>query len=57
MKTVTVDERGEIPLAAFEDFVDIDKVKYYSLELREDKSIIVTLYNKNKKKIKLRKTK
>lgn len=32
----------------------LSTVKYYNLETFEDKQLIVTLYNKNKRKIKLR---
>jgi hypothetical protein len=32
----------------------IDRVKYYKMEVQPDKSIILTLYNKRKRKMKIK---
>lgn len=38
----------------FKDIVDIDKVEYYSLESKEDGSLIVAFFDKDKNFIKPR---
>lgn len=57
MKTVTVDEKGQIDIQVFKDFVDISKVEYYNFKLNDDKTLSLTLYDKDKKLIKPHKPK
>ena len=54
MKTVTVDENGEIPLIEFKDMLDITKVVFYSIETKDDK-IVLNFYDENEQLIELKK--
>lgn len=46
-RTAKVNENGEIPMEAFRDIVDLDVVRYYSVEAVEG-GLKVTFYDENK---------
>ena len=50
---VETDENGDgfIPISAFKDIIDIDKVKTYTLETIEN-GLIITFFDENGEKIK-----
>lgn len=53
--TVKYDEKSKeyyLDLEDFKDIVDISKVVYYKIKFKKDKSLILSFYDKNKKKIK-----
>ncbi len=53
--TVKYDEESKeyyLDLEDFKDIVDISKVVYYKIKFKKDKSVILSFYDKNKKKIK-----
>lgn len=51
-KTVSTDERGFIRLDAFSGWINTGKVKYYSMDINEDRTVTVKFYDKNKKLVK-----
>jgi hypothetical protein len=55
-KTILVRENGKgefyIPFKDFSDVVDMSKVEYYRLTIKDKGSFIVTFYDKKKKLVK-----
>jgi hypothetical protein len=51
-KIIKVDEYGRVPLENFSDLVDIDKVEYYSIKIKKDKSLSLKFYDKKKRVVK-----
>jgi hypothetical protein len=47
MITVIADEEGGIPISAFADFIDVEKVDSYRTEVRPDGSIAVQFFDKD----------
>jgi hypothetical protein len=53
MKTViAVNKDGTVSLNKFKDILNIAKVVYYKVKENKDKTLILSFYDKNKKKIK-----
>jgi hypothetical protein len=53
-KIVTADKNGMILLKDFTEFLDMSKVKFYSLKINKDKAISIKFYDNEKKVIKTR---
>lgn len=56
--TVKQDDKTKdcyLDLEDFKDFVDVKKVKQYTMEVQKDKSLILTFFDKNGKKLSLKK--
>jgi hypothetical protein len=51
-KTIKIGMDGFVLIEEFSGWIDVSKVKFYSLTFNEDKSIVVKFYNKNKKLVK-----
>jgi hypothetical protein len=50
-KTIRVDKDGMVLLKDFEDFLDIDKVKFYSLKVNKDKTLTLKFFDSKKKTV------
>lgn len=55
-KNIYVDKEGFIDLNLFKEFVDVSKVKFYTLKTNKDKTLHLKFYDKNKKLIKIAKS-
>lgn len=51
-KTIKVDEFGYIELSSLKEYVDINKVEFYKMKVKKDKSIHIKFYDGKKKLVK-----
>ena len=51
-KTVKVDNNGVVLLSAFSEWVDVKRVKFYSLRVNKDKSLTLKFFDRNRKQLK-----
>ena len=49
---IRLNEQGKFPLSSVSGFVDILKVKYYSIKNNKDGTLTLKLYDKNRKLVK-----
>lgn len=51
-KIVTVDKLGRLDLEDFRELVNVDRIEFYSLKVKKDKTLILKFYDKKKRLVK-----
>ena len=50
--TIVADKDGFVGIESFRDFIDVDKIVFYGLKLKKDRTIVLKFYDKSRKKVK-----